>query len=182
MKTNKHVNYNKLHELFYYNPITGLLIRRKSNKVVGTITDNGYLTVGIEGKIYRVHRVAWCMHHGYWPENEIDHINRIRHDNRIENLREVSHACNLRNAKLASNNSSGIRGVYWEKKSKKWRAFIEVNKKRIGLGSYKNIENAVIARFLSELEHNWNVCDKNSTAYQYLVEHNLIEPHERQDT
>ena len=134
----KKVTYEELHKLFHYDPATGLLIRKipagnrgKAGTVVGTLENTGYLTVRIKNKNYLVHRIIWFMHHGYFPEHDLDHINRIRHDNRIENLREVSRSCNMKNSNLREDNSSKVKGVCWHKKGKKWKAAIKINNKTI---------------------------------------------------
>ena len=174
------ITYEELHRLFHYDPDTGLLVRKvrlnnsKAGTVVGSMDGHGYLCTQINGKHHKIHRIVYCMHHGYFPENEIDHINRIRHDNRIENLREVSRSCNLRNSKLASDNKSGIKGINWNKRDKRWKAEISVNKKKIYLGYFKNFDSAVVARYIAELKYSWNHCEQDSPAYQYLVEHGYL--------
>ena len=171
---NKTVSYDELHRLFHYDPDTGLLVRRKNCQIVGTLHAEGYLTISINKKFYLVHRVVWFMHHGYWTENDIDHINRIRHDNRIENLREVSRSCNIRNSGNYKTNTSGVKGVSWSKSHQKWNAYICVNKKLSSLGFYDKIENAVIARFRAELLYGWSSCNFRSPAHKYLIENNLM--------
>ena len=166
-KKNKTVSYDELHSLFHYDPLTGLLHRKKNGKTVGTLS-NGYLLVSIKGKSYQVHRIAYCMHHGYWPENDIDHINRRPWDNRIENIREVTCSCNMRNCGNLKSNTSGVKGVNRDSRNKRWHASITVNKKTIFLGSYRRFEDAVRARYFAECELSWNICDSNSPAKQYL--------------
>lgn len=176
------ITYEELHKLFYYDPSTGLLVRKittgrrgKAGTVVGTLNNGGYLKVKINSKQYLIHRIVYCMHHGYWPEKGIDHINRIKTDNRIENLREAGQVCNRRNSKLDSNNTSGIRGISWDNKSEKWRAYIKINNKQLHLGLFKDLNSAVIVRYMAELDHSWNKCDTESSAQQYLIEHGLID-------
>ena len=176
MKTLRHISYEKLHKMFTYNPETGLLKRKRNKQVVGTLNGKGYLDVSIEGKNHRVHRVCYCMYHGYWPENDIDHINQIKTDNRIKNLREVSRSCNMRNSKLHTNSSSGVKGVSWNKQRKKWKTYITINNKNIYVGFFKDFDSAVMARYIAELNHNWHKCEKESSAYKYLVENDIIKP------
>ena len=87
---------------------------------------NGYKNGHIFGRIYRAHRVCFAIHHGYWPEGPIDHINGNKSDNRICNLREVSKAQNGLNRGLNANNTSGCRGVSWVKRKKTWTIRINV--------------------------------------------------------
>ena len=89
-----------------YFPETGLLVDRKNNKVMGNLNKDGYLTISINGRTQMLHRVVYCLYHGYFPENPIDHINRNRSDNRICNLREVTVSCNIRNSNISKANKS----------------------------------------------------------------------------
>lgn len=100
--------------------------------------------VGINNKEYYVHRIIFLYHHGYLPKI-IDHINGDASDNRIENLRPANQSQNLSNAKLSTANTSGIKGVYWDKKLKKWRAKVMLNYKSICIGSYATLEEAAKA-------------------------------------
>ena len=118
-----------------------------SNKlpgIVGTKEKKGYLCVQIKGTRYKVHRLVWFMHKNYWPI-QIDHINGIKDDNRIENLREATTSQNNQNAKLRKDNISGVKGVSWNKIKKRWHAKIDVNKKRIQIGYFDDLEKAKLA-------------------------------------
>lgn len=121
----------------------------RNNGNAGHLTKIGYVTVQINGRAYRAHRVIFLWHHGYLP-NEIDHINRIKNDNSIENLREVSHSENCMNRKLRTDSSSGFAGVYWDNRLNKWRARITINKNRKSLGIFQSFDDAVAARILAE--------------------------------
>jgi len=138
-------------ELFEYDRDTGKLywkVDRYSNKVkgkeVGNIDGHGYRRFMYKRKKYRVHRVIWLMEYGYMPK-AIDHINRNRLDNRLENLREVSKKDNAKNMSLNSKNKFGISGIS-KTKTGKYRSYITVNYKQISLGYYKNINDAISAR------------------------------------
>lgn len=137
-------------ELFDYKD--GNLYRRKSisqvragSKVGTVMTDNktGYTRykVCINNKEYYVHRVIFLYHHGYLPKG-IDHINGNSCDNRIENLRPANQSQNMSNAKLSKANTSGIKGVYWDKTVEKWIARVCVNYKAINLGRYDTLDEA----------------------------------------
>lgn len=139
-------------ELLDYNPDTGDFTwkvssgRVKAGSPTGASTSSdGYRQIGILGKLYLAHRVAWIITYGKWPDGQIDHINRIRHDNRICNLRDVPQHINARNAKLRADNKSGIRGVYFNEIDSCW----QTNYLRNGKGAikrFKTLEEAVAFR------------------------------------
>lgn len=108
---------------------------------VGNDTGDGHLQFQIKGVNCYVHRVIFLMHHGYLPK-QVDHKNNIVSDNRIENLREATHAENVRNCKIKCTNTSGVKGVFWSKRSGKWRVQICVNRKKKHLGYYDDLELA----------------------------------------
>jgi len=137
---------------------------------VGCLHSTGYRKVRFRGINTTVHRLIFLHHYGYLPENQIDHINRIRDDNRIENLREVSQSCNLRNMKLASANTSGIKGISYYKPQDKWLARIMVNNKSRHLGYHTTKLEAACARLAAEQCLDWQACDSNSSAYKYVME------------
>ena len=114
---------------------------------------NGYLCGNIFGKRHQAHRVLWALEHGEWPEVDIDHINGIRHDNRIVNLRSVTKGVNMQNTKMSSKNTSGFNGVYWAKDRNKWRAEISVNNRNIKIGSFDTLDEAINARMQANLVH-----------------------------
>lgn len=140
-----------LHDLFRYNKQVGLLIRRykRGKAEAGTSSTakdrDGYLVVGIKGKLYRAHRVIWFYVHGSWPKGDIDHINRVKDDNRIHNLRDVTRSQNKQNQGPSKNCKSGIKGVYWCNQSSKWRAGICHQGRQWVIGEYKTIEAAASA-------------------------------------
>lgn len=114
----------------------------KDGSRAGGLNSNGYRVVRIDNRGYREHRVIFLMFNGYMPRF-IDHINMIRDDNRIENLREANRSQNGINRKMQSNNTSGYRGVAYHRG--KWVAGIQVNNKHIPLGYYYNKEDAAKA-------------------------------------
>lgn len=116
---------------------------------------SGYKNGSINGKNYQAHRVIWAMHHGSWPVNEIDHINGIRDDNRIVNLRDVSQGENQRNARRRIDNESGHCGVSWRKESRRWRAEIRLNGKQKNLGYFTDIDDAIAARKAAEIKNGY---------------------------
>ena len=111
-----------------------------------------HCAVRLLGKTYKAHRIVWLFHYGEWPKGEIDHINGDGRDNRLCNLRDVSHAENCKNMPLASNNKSGFRGVHWDKQHSKWRAFIKDNGLSKYIGLFDDIALAVAARKQAEFD------------------------------
>lgn len=114
------------------------------------IPRSGYKTGAILNRNYRAHRVIWAMVHGHWPLSEIDHINGIRTDNRICNLRDVSKQENGRNQKLHRTNSSGVSGVSRTARGNGWRARIPVDGVMRQICTGVSFEEAVAARRQAE--------------------------------
>ena len=172
----------EVQSLFHYD--NGKLIRKKhvrgskgAGSVVGTKNHHGYIQTMIRGKTFMVHRVIWLWHYGYIPENDIDHINRNKSDNRIENLREVSPTCNARNRSQMTNTISGIRGVSWSKKEMKWVPEIMIGGKHVYLGSFNCKLEAACHRLMAEQVEGWAGCDSISPAYMYVKKHlGLVKP------
>lgn len=145
------ITQERLKELFSYDPETGVFTRLtnrgtqwKAGQVAGSIS-HGYVAISIDGIRYRAHRLAWLYMYGELPIEDLDHINRIRKDNRVSNLRLASRKENMQNQSIKINNKSGHTGVSWWSRDKKWRAGITINYKNINLGYFANIEDAVAA-------------------------------------
>lgn len=139
----------RLKELLHYDPDTGVFTwkansyRRKAGSIAGYNNGKGYIQMRIDSKFYYAHRLAWMWVHGEFPKNEIDHINNVKSDNRISNLRSASRTENLRNMSLTKQNSSGVKGVYWFKRTGKWRAVIRTGGGvHLHLGYHDDIELA----------------------------------------
>jgi hypothetical protein len=115
-----------------------------------------YLQVMIGGKLYQAHRLIWLLVYGEWPRQHIDHIDGNGLNNRIENLRDVSQTENNRNRRNQSNNKTGICGVYWYTRGKKWRAEIKVGGKQIHLGYFTDKAEAAAARKAAEQKYNFH--------------------------
>jgi hypothetical protein len=137
----------RLRELVYYDPETGIFIRKvatgytKVGDVVGYKDTYGYLECFVGNKSFKAHRLAWVYMTGEFPKDQIDHVNGIKDDNRWCNLREATSRQNLANTKRYKNNSSGRKGVYRDKHGK-YIASIVVNYKRIYLGYFQDLEDA----------------------------------------
>lgn len=147
----KQPSVQELKERLSYNPENGDLtwIKAKSNvigKVAKCIDAAGYIQISLAvGSVHKGHRVAWAIHYGEWPVGPIDHINGIRNDNRIENLREVDHQTNCQNVRIGSmkNKSTGFLGVHIAKSKKNpYRAKIMYEGKQYHLGGYATPEEA----------------------------------------
>lgn len=102
----------------------------------------GYVYIEISGKSYSAHRLAWFYVHEAWPEESIDHINRIRHDNRIDNLRVASNGQNRANSRTS--NKHGVKGVSFKPwlKENPWMAQVTFKKRTIYLGCFPTKEKA----------------------------------------
>lgn len=152
---------NRIKALLSYDPETGLFTwlvttgKAIAGSVAGTENDQGYIIIGIEGRRYRANRLAWFFMKGKMPErsNDVDHENRNRSDNRWDNLRDATRTQNNQNAKVRTNNRSGIRGVSWHGQNKKWDARIRVDGKTVLLGTHDCIAKASKARVDAEKEH-----------------------------
>jgi hypothetical protein len=165
----------RLREVLDYDSETGVFTFRidrglcgKRGGVVGAKNSCGYLMICIDGIQLAAHRLAWLYTYGYIPENEIDHINRTKTDNRIENLREVSRSCNIRNRVNSKNNTSGIKGVSWAKERQQWIVRIMVNCREINIGRFDDFSEAACARLAAEQCVDWSGCDSSSSAYKYV--------------
>ena len=114
----------------------------KKSSAVGSKKPSGYMQAGIGGKVYYQHRLAWLYMTGEMPDLEIDHINGIKDDNRWCNLRLATRSQNEMNTALSSANTSGIKGVSWDARNKKWCATIKIEKRTVWLGRHSSIESA----------------------------------------
>jgi hypothetical protein len=110
----------------------------------------------INAVLHQNHRLAWALHYGCWPDDQIDHINGDPEDNRLINLRIVSNAENQRNAKRKQTNTSGATGVSWHKRNRVWQANIRGNGRFVYLGSFSRFEDAVAARKTAEQEYGYH--------------------------
>tara|TARA_R110001606_G_scaffold123926_5_gene257224 strand:+ start:704 stop:1204 length:501 start_codon:yes stop_codon:yes gene_type:complete len=155
---------SELDELFLHCHETGNLIRKvrtarrtQVGDIAGSYDKYGYKQVKVKGKIYRAHRLVWIMIHGSIdPKLSIDHIDGVKDNNRINNLRLVTHQDNHKNIKTPSHNTSGHTGVSWNKAISKWAAYISIGGKQEGLGVFTNKEDAIKVRAAAEIKHNYH--------------------------
>jgi len=126
-----------------------------SNKQAGGISKQGYSIITIDRNRYNAHRVIWLMCHNEDPKDLfIDHINGIRNDNRIENLRLANSLENARHqTRLATTNTTGYRGVYKGKKEGTWSVRLNLDGEFINIGTFYNLNEAIEARRKAVDEH-----------------------------
>lgn len=153
----------RVRELLIYDPETGIFTRKvrtaqrhqvgdRADFVYMGGTSPGYHRVSIDSERYQAHRVAWLYVHGKWPAQFIDHINGIRSDNRMANLREATAQLNQENLRSPrrKNSASGLLGAQWDEQSGKFRAAIVCGRKRIHLGSFEAAEDAHAAYVIAK--------------------------------
>lgn len=159
------VNVEELKSRLRYDADTGLIFwkegeRRAGRQAFTYVSARGYCVTTFRGKegetTLAAHRVAWALHYGEFPSGQIDHINGIRTDNRISNLRDVVNAENAKNLAMKSSNTSGVTGVYLHKQTGKWCAQINAFGKTIGLGLFTQKNEAIIARKAAERVLNYH--------------------------
>ena len=118
----------------------GIITRKKDGKIIGHKNKKGYIEFGFNYARYQAHRIILTKYLGREIKEYCDHINHNRSDNRIINLRELSNQENTQHQQLRTNNTSGIKGVCWDKH--KWRAHLTLNQKRLFLGRFDTKEDA----------------------------------------
>lgn len=145
------LSWERLTEILDYDVNTGIFtnkisgIRRVKGSIAGhLINSTGYVTIKIDSHAYRAHRLAWLYCFKEWPEGFIDHIDGNKSNNCIDNLREASNRENKQNGKIQANNTSGYKGVSFEKCSGKYKAYIRVEGRLKNLGRYNTAEEASI--------------------------------------
>jgi len=134
-----------IRSILEYNPESGQFIwkirprkRTPAGSVAGFIRE-GRLLIGIDGRAYRAHRLAFLWMNGVWPKNEVDHKDRNSLNNKWDNLREATRVQNLANRAVRKNSRTGVKGVYFDPRRKKYRASIGHGGKQIFLGHYDSL-------------------------------------------
>lgn len=151
------MDYAEASAFFSYDPTTGELRRIARNHKAGKLglvtskDSKGYLVVVHKGRAYKGHRVAWLLATGEIPEGIVDHKNRDRADNRWVNLRLVSAAGNSQNCKVRADSASGVTGVVFLEHCKRWYSYLNLGGRRLNLGYYSSVDQAISARKAAEL-------------------------------
>lgn len=148
-----------------YDPLTGQLTWKEgthlAGKVAGCIDTNGTdykcISVMVNYRALKAHRVAWKIHTGEEPPDEIDHIDGDALNNRWLNLRDGTNGVNGKNIAISRLNKTGVKGVYPAKCGKRWYAAVYVNKKRDYLGSFKSVEDAEKAVSAARKKHGFGL-------------------------
>lgn len=146
---------DRLREAVSYDPETGIFRRKQPTRrvrvgsVCGSPDTNGYLLFRIDAKRYLAHRLAWLYSYGVWPSGDIDHINHDTSDNRLVNLRDVTRSTNMHNMRKPRHNASGVRGVCFDSTSRRWMAYVQVDRKFKNLGRFEKKEDAAVARAIA---------------------------------
>ncbi len=144
----KRVTADRLRELLSYDPSTGLftwLLSTGNRAPVGAVAGSvgkGYVDIRIDQRLYKAHRLAWLYMTGEWPEQQIDHRDLNRANNRWDNLRVATNSQNHANTRAQSNNRSGFKGVSWSKAANKWMAQIVRDRCHTYLGLFDTPEDA----------------------------------------
>ncbi len=155
-----------LNELFNYDPGTGILTRAmtmasnaKAGAAVGAVDRYGYLKARVMHKEFKVHRLIWKMIHGVDPVGEIDHIDGNPANNRADNLRLASRGENAHNTRLFRNNSSGHKGVSWDRNSGRWDAQLASGGRVVFRRTFIELSDAIEAiRAARERHHTHYTC------------------------
>lgn len=147
------ITQKELMELYEYDPLTGALISRLREPLSEQKPNsNGYHVMMINRKRYYAHRLVWLYFYGEFPERGliIDHKDRNRNNNRIENLRVIPKPLNPRNSSMHKTNTSGCTGVAWHKRADKWVAQIRDEGKQRHLGYFDSFFEACCARLSAQ--------------------------------
>lgn len=142
---------DRLRDLFFYDPDVGKFIGKRgvqgriAGSVAGYVESRGYVKIKIDGVEYRAHRLAWLYVYGEFPSMDLDHINWDKSDNRIENLRMVTRCENQQNSPIRKDNTSGYKGVTFNKSRGKWAAVIVHKGVAKKLGNFGSAEDAGLA-------------------------------------
>jgi hypothetical protein len=164
------LDYDKANQLLQYDPSSGIIYWKVANKysrilegsVAGCLDKrDGYIRVRVGGMKYLAHRLGWLLHTGYWPKDQLDHIDGVRSNNKLENLRECTNAENQQNSKKRKDNTTGYVGVIWMPKNKKYQATFAGHY----LGLYKTAEGAYQAYLDAKIKnHKFNPVPRLSSS------------------
>jgi len=143
---------DSIRKFISYDPETGVFRwiispngQTKVGQIAGTISATGYRRIKFSRERYSAGPLAWWFVYGEWPQTQIDHQDRDRDNNKINNLRCATGSQNMQNGVARQHNNSGFKGVYFHKHKAKWCATIGVNYRHIFLGYYDKPEDAASA-------------------------------------
>jgi hypothetical protein len=150
------IELSELKELLEYNQETGKFVwkvkrnscggKARPGAEAGTPDCKGYWYIGVNGRTYFAHRLAWFYVYGEWPDGEIDHINRDGMDNRIANLRIATSSVNKYNRGISEKNTTGHKGVHLNKVHGRYEAYIKRDGRKYSGGLHTTLEDAIAAR------------------------------------
>lgn len=124
--------------------------------IAGGVTGGGYIQIRINNKRYMAHRLAWLYEYGEMPAKELDHLDHDKSNNKIINLRSVSHGENDKNRSMYRANTSGINGVWFNKFTNNWMAYISVKNKRFHLGMFSTRYAAAYCRHAANIKYGFH--------------------------
>jgi len=128
-----------------YDPLTGdftWLNGPKQGQIAGTTTNTGYVQISIGHTLYLAHRLAFLYMTGEWPENQIDHKDEYRSNNKWENLRPATHSQNKMHTPIQINNTTGYKGVRFDQRRNKYTSTIKVDNISRFLGYFDDPKEA----------------------------------------
>lgn len=158
MKAKNDLTREEVEAVLAYDPETGIFtwktLRGTANTVragrrAGRIAVHGYRQIAIKGRRYYASRLAWLLSHDKWPDEQLDHRNGVKDDDRLANLRECTQSENMANARRARNNTTGFKGISFvasQNGPNKFKATIKVDNEPIFLGWFADAETAYAAR------------------------------------
>ena len=152
---------SELKEYLSYDPESGAFTWIKSpcyhiknGRIANSRDKKGYIQIMLKGRYFLAHRLAWLFYYGLMPKDCIDHINGVKFDNRICNLREATNAQNVQNVTKPSRaNKTGYLGVSWDNTNKKFKAVISVNGRHKHIGRFTSAEEAYEAYLTKKREY-----------------------------
>ena len=143
------LSHDRLLDVLSYDPETGIFLWKKRisirivvGKVAGRLDRNGHIQITIDGIRWMAHRLAWFYVHSVWPDDEIDHRDLKKSNNALINLRQSTRLQNMCNTPKPINNTSGYKGVYFDKRCQKWVAQIHAKGRHYWLGSFDDLKDA----------------------------------------
>ena len=141
----------RVRELLHYDPASGVFVWRKGrgkaarDAIAGSPDADGYTAIGIDKKRYKAHRLAWLYVVGEWPVGDLDHVDCDKTNNRFANLRQATFSQNRCNVHRPRVNTSGYKGVHFNKNAKRWRSIIKARGMQKCLGYFDTAESAYAA-------------------------------------